>query len=126
MKPHEEWLFKAEQDLKSAELLLNARDALLDIAIYHCQQCAEKALKAYLTFKEQEIDKTHNLVLLVERCQHVESEFSALIDQAVFLRPYATLYRYPSGDLLPPKKDVEAALEKAGIVLVFVTRKIRH
>ena len=44
MKPHEEWLFKADQDLKSAQLLYDSPENLLDIAVYHCQQCAEKAL----------------------------------------------------------------------------------
>ncbi len=49
MKPHKEWLFKAEHDLKSAELLLQSVEPLYDIIVYHTQQCAEKALKAYLT-----------------------------------------------------------------------------
>lgn len=34
MKPHEEWLFKAENDIKSAEFLLTSVDPLYDIAIY--------------------------------------------------------------------------------------------
>lgn len=44
MKLHEEWLFKAEHDLKSSKLLSESRDELLDTAIYHAQQCAEKSL----------------------------------------------------------------------------------
>ena len=59
MKPHEEWLFKAGQDIRSASILRGAEDPVLDIAIYHAQQGAEKALKAYLTVKDQEIDRTH-------------------------------------------------------------------
>ena len=41
MKPHEEWLYKAEHDLESSEFLLTSSNPLLDIAIYHTQQCAE-------------------------------------------------------------------------------------
>jgi len=35
MKPHEEWLFKSDHDLKSSQLLVNATEPLYDIAIYH-------------------------------------------------------------------------------------------
>lgn len=42
------WLTKAASDLKSARLLGLAEEPPLDTAIYHCQQTAEKALKAYL------------------------------------------------------------------------------
>ncbi len=68
MKLHEEWLFKAENDLESAKILLNSKKPLYDIAIYHTQQCAEKSLKAYLTFKKMEIEKIHNLILLTNFC----------------------------------------------------------
>jgi HEPN domain-containing protein len=51
MKPHEEWLFKAEHDLASSGYLLSSPDSLFDISIYHTQQCAEKSLKAYLNNK---------------------------------------------------------------------------
>lgn len=46
MEIHEEWLFKANSDLESAKVLL--KNNLLDTAIYHTQQSAEKALKGYL------------------------------------------------------------------------------
>ncbi len=53
MKPHEEWLFKAEHDIASSNYLLTAPQPLFDIAVYHTHQCAEKSLKAYLAFKEE-------------------------------------------------------------------------
>jgi HEPN domain-containing protein len=55
MKPHEEWLFKALHDIESSKLLFNKNKNLFDIAIYHTQQCAEKSLKAFLAYKEQEL-----------------------------------------------------------------------
>ena len=42
------WLTKAASDLKSARVLGSVDDAPLDTAIYHCQQTAEKAVKAFL------------------------------------------------------------------------------
>lgn len=68
MKPHEAWLYKAENDLKSARKLIENEPVLLDTAIYHTQQCAEKALKAYLAFKQQPVQRTHDVALLVELC----------------------------------------------------------
>jgi HEPN domain-containing protein len=44
MKLHEEWLFKSENDLKSAIVLLAADEPIFDISICHSQQCAGKAL----------------------------------------------------------------------------------
>lgn len=50
------------------ELLFSSDEPLYDICVYHAQQCAEKALKAYLTLRMKEIEKSHNLLLLVENC----------------------------------------------------------
>jgi len=126
MLPHEEWLFKAEHDLESAKFLMTSQKQFYDIAIYHTQQCAEKSLKAFLAFKEQEIDKVHNLMVLVNQCSSYDNEFESLKQLAVFLNPYATIYRYPEGDLLPPKKDVDKAMELAEIIYDFVKNKIQN
>ena len=41
-----DWMTRASHDLRSARILSAADDPLLDIAIYHCQQAAEKSIKA--------------------------------------------------------------------------------
>jgi HEPN domain-containing protein len=43
-----EWLTKASHDLRGATLASSAQAALWDIAAFHAQQAAEKALKAFL------------------------------------------------------------------------------
>ncbi len=48
MQKHEEWLVFAEQDLKSAKIILKSNESIIGPALFHTQQCAEKALKAYL------------------------------------------------------------------------------
>lgn len=40
------WLVKAWHELAAAGKLSGGPDVYLDVAIYHCQQAAEKALKA--------------------------------------------------------------------------------
>lgn len=126
MKPHEEWLFKAEQDLRSAELLLNAAEPVLDIAIYHTQQCAEKSLKAYLSLKECMIDRTHNLDLLVMQCIPFNPRFSDIREELLFLMPFATAYRYPEGDLLPSRNKTEEALKMARHVFSFIVEAVEQ
>ena len=88
MKLHEVWLKKAENDLISAQKLSDIDDPVLDTAIYHTQQCAEKALKAYLSYKQQPLQKTHDLEYLVELCSKLESRFNELLDDAEILTPY--------------------------------------
>lgn len=39
------WLAKAFNDLRASEVLIAASPPLLDEAVFHCQQAAEKALK---------------------------------------------------------------------------------
>ena len=42
-----EWLLKAKHDLDSACKLAAGNDPILDTAIYHCQQAAEKNHKRF-------------------------------------------------------------------------------
>ncbi len=124
MKPHEEWLFKADHDLKSAEYLLGSPSGLYDAAIYHTQQCAEKAIKAFLAFREQPIEKSHNLIYLCQTAISLSKDFEALLDAALLLNPYATMFRYPEGDLLPTESELRTAIDSARSVLVFVQARI--
>lgn len=125
MTPHDEWLFKADHDLKSAQILFCAQDPVLDMAIYHTQQCAEKALKAFLVFREQALDRTHNLDVLNSQCLALDPSFESIQEAALFLRPFATVYRYPEGELEPSPSKVEKAIETAKTVLDFVNKTIQ-
>jgi hypothetical protein len=46
----QQWLIKSQRDLKVAWVLFKNKESLLDAVVYHCQQSAEKSLKAYLTY----------------------------------------------------------------------------
>ncbi len=43
------WLKKADDDLRGAQVDLAAAPPLIEDALFHCQQAAEKAMKAFLT-----------------------------------------------------------------------------
>jgi HEPN domain-containing protein len=125
-KTHEvnQWLLKADNDLRSAQQLFEAEPPLLDTAVYHCQQTAEKALKAYLTFQEIHFAKIHILPVLVEQCMEIDPTFSELLDYADLLTPYATAFRYPGDFFEPEIDDVKEALHAAEQVLSTVKMRL--
>ena len=89
------WLTKAASDLKTARILGSADEAPLDTAIYHCQQTAEKAVKAFLVSKEISPEKTHDIRKLTLEAAAHEQRFNELLDMAAALTPYAWEFRYP-------------------------------
>ena len=91
------WLVKARRDLLSARVLAAGIEPILDTAIYHCQQAAEKAIKGFLAFHDHPLEKTHNVRRLVALAQGYESRFVSWHEAGELLTPYATAYRLPDG-----------------------------
>lgn len=60
-----EWVRKAEVDHRAALKLGRGKDRLHDATCFHCQQSAEKYLKALLEELGQTVPKTHNLVAIL-------------------------------------------------------------
>ena len=129
---HKAWIFRAENDLTTAEIMIRRDGPITDTAIYHTQQCAEKALKAFLAFCRSEIQKTHELGELVDQCAALDSTFASLKPDADDLTPKATEFRYfgnldeidDVSQLLPSIEEVESAIAKAKNILEFVKSKI--
>ena len=64
-----EWVTKADNDFYSADILLHSGDVPYpDTASFHCQQCAEKYLKAFLTDQLIRFERTHRLADLLTLC----------------------------------------------------------
>ena len=118
------WLVKAQQDLEAAAWLLESPQALNNAVGFHCQQAAEKTLKAYLTWLDEPFEKTHSLVALVGTCLKHTPDFDELRKAATTLTPYAVITRYP-GDL-PEISNQEArdALELARQVWRFILDRL--
>lgn len=118
-----QWLTKAEHDLLIAEQLVS-NPALADGVSFHCQQAAEKAFKAFLTWHSQPFGKTHNLRLLVLDCEAVSAEFSDLLDTADILTPYAVAGRYPDDLISPTQEEAVEALRLAKEAASFVRGRL--
>ena len=63
-----EWLTRSEHDLRVARYLLTMPDPPPESVGFHAQQCAEKALKAYLTFHRVSFERRHDLNYLIDLC----------------------------------------------------------
>ena len=60
-----EWVRKAEVDYRSADGLRRKEPPVHESVCFHCQQCAEKYLKALMEEVGLPIPKTHDLGLLL-------------------------------------------------------------
>ena len=56
-----DWLTRASHDLQAVRTLAASSEPLLDVAIYHCQQAAEKAVKGWLQSQDDPFPKTHDI-----------------------------------------------------------------
>lgn len=118
------WLKKSKNDLKAANKLAQKPEPLYDMAVYHCQQTGEKALKAYLVFNNIEPSKTHDLNFLLSKCIRIDKSFSALYDDCELLTPLATEFRYPDDIFEPSFEEFDEALNSAGKIYNFVADKL--
>lgn len=114
------WMVKGRQDLDAAEWLLASPQALYGPVGFHCQQAAEKSLKAYLTLHEDPFDRTDSLTALVAICLKHDSGFENLRQAATTLTPYAVSTRYPGDMPEISMREASEAVSLAQFVWEFV------
>jgi HEPN domain-containing protein len=114
------WLARAGQDLRAAEVDLEAAPALLGDAAFHCQQAVEKALKALLTRHDHPFRNTHDIGELALACLEHEPALESLLRESAPFTEYAWRFRYPGEVFEPGRQEVEAALTVARRVVAAV------
>lgn len=109
-----EWLKKAEEDLAGAlHLQRRRKQPLPDLVCFHCQQAAEKFLKAFLIYKEVSFAKTHDLLALLEPCAKHQPELELHRESFEVLNPYSVQFRYPGE---------EATVEEARLAIKTIQK----
>ena len=122
------WLRQAEQDLIDA--FYNRDGARFNISCFLCQQASEKAIKAFLYFKEAEDIWGHSLIDLCEDAKIFDMFFDTIKSEARQLDKYYELTRYPGflpGGICSEAFDVndaDRAYELSGLVVEFVKERI--
>jgi len=120
----QEWLVRAEHDLRAARYLLTMPDPPPESVGFHAQQCAEKALKGYLTLHQIPFEYRHDLNYLIDLCVPLDSDFEQFRAQADELTPYAVEFRYPDALPLMPLELARAAVGTAARIYAFVAARL--
>jgi HEPN domain-containing protein len=119
-----EWLSFAKEDLDTANALLSNEYFYNRSICYHCQQAAEKDLKAYIIYLDLPLNKTHNLSKLLDQIKDLDVGILKLQSDVDSLSDYIVTARYP--DDSDPITDDEAklAFEVCKKVNIYIKSKI--
>jgi HEPN domain-containing protein len=90
-----EWMLIADDDFDSAKILNEAVKKHKEVICYLCAQAAEKYLKCYLAYNDVIPQKTHNLVLLNDKCIEIDNSFTEIKMECGFINRYVNEIRYP-------------------------------
>jgi HEPN domain-containing protein len=120
-----QWIVKARNDLIDADNNLAAMRIPCDTVCFHCQQAAEKLLKAVLAAKGVSPPLTHDLLRLLEMIIPFAPSAENLRNWLVILMPYSVTMRYPDDDGLnvPSLEDTREARQCADCVLNWLSRE---
>ena len=105
------WVKKAEDDLRVARHEAAAEDPVRDAIGFHCQQAAEKYLKALLCELGLRIPRIHNLAEILVLLLPFHAVLAPLKRILVTLSRYAVDDRYPG--LSTSTRQMRAALRHA-------------
>jgi len=117
-----EWFNYSERDISSAKYLLGMNPIPIEIICYHCEQAAEKMLKAYLIDHEIEPPKSHDLKYLCNLCISINSAFESISEICVELSMYSVQPRYPF-EINISEIDMRNAIVDAEKIIEFVKSK---
>lgn len=93
---------KAEGDyLAALDLARRRKRPLPDMVCFHCQQSAEKYLKACLEEGGVKFPKTHDLESLLALLLPTQPLLVAISSAAKRLTPFGVMIRYPGNDATP-------------------------
>jgi HEPN domain-containing protein len=111
-----DWLRKAESDFRLATAIAHGTEPFPDAQCFHCQQSAEKYLKALLEELSLAVPRTHVLKDLLALLAPHHPSLTGLRRGLTFLTHFAVETRYP-GDSAS-KRQAASALRWAA--------KVRH
>jgi HEPN domain-containing protein len=102
-------LQKAAQDRYAMNHLLDDPLAPNEVVGFHAQQAVEKLVKAVLSQRSVEYQRTHQLQRLVTLLQNAGISYPPELLEAVALTPFAVEFRY---DLLPIRDDAAPPFDR--------------
>ena len=111
------WLAKVSEDFRVAEVLSTLAEPLEDAICFHCQQAAEKLLKALLVAVAVKPPRTHDLEELAALLAPPAPPSADVEDALTYLTEFAVIPRYPvRAELRSPERAVRARRELESFV----------
>jgi HEPN domain-containing protein len=122
MKPEtQEWIEKAEGDLKVARREAQTADPVYDAVCFHAQQCAEKYLKALLEEHNITFPRIHDLIALLNLSGGLIPELDPVKPRLAHLSVFGIASRYPG--IRADQQAAEEAMTTAEEVRTIVRAK---
>ena len=117
------WLRQARADLAVAHTLQAAQHHAA--VCFHCQQVAEKALKAVLYGQGARIVLGHSVRELAQQCATHDAAFTALLSDGALLDQFYITTRYPNGLPTPAVPSETFTLAQAALAVQAAERVLR-
>ncbi len=111
------WMKYAERDL---EIAVKMASEYPEDSVFHCQQAAEKALKAVFIKKFGELIKTHELVFLARKVGLPEE----LLIDCKDLNESSAATRYPGYEEVITAFTPDSAMKAAGRLVVWSRKQL--
>jgi HEPN domain-containing protein len=122
---YKDWIKKATEDFLTCKILLENEHFPASVVCFHCQQLAEKMIKAYLVKNNIEFSKTHDIVLLIDKyCIPEKQNFTEIREECLLLTDYDILPRYPGDYFEASNSEALLAFEAAKKIQNFISNLI--
>ena len=108
-----QWLSRAEEDFNAAKSLITYGASFISTVCFHSQQAAEKYLKAFLTSRQVEFPKTHDIDELLDMIAPIDSKLSESLRDVIMLTNYGVDVRYPGDFPDVTSGDAQQAIQMA-------------
>jgi len=112
-----QWLRKADDDLRAGRAVLALTPPLVEVALFHAQQAAEKAAKGFLVSKDAEVPRSHDLGAIAQLVLDLDPSLEPLLVRIAPLTPFAVTFRYPGYYGKPTRDEAQTALDDAEALL---------
>ncbi|MCK5469872.1 MAG: HEPN domain-containing protein [Cyclobacteriaceae bacterium] len=119
-----DWIEKADHDFGSAKLIFIHVPDYYDTIAFHCQQAAEKYLKALLIYYEIEFQRSHNLIYLLDLLSDKIEISEDIYDNAILLNGFSVQIRYPDRKIYLSKDELETSISITQKFREFTINKI--
>lgn len=120
-----EWIYEANNDLGLAQFVIDNNGKYYDLVCFHCQQAAEKFLKAYIIYLRLYYRKVHDLNYLLNVIEKKKKISKSLHKKAEVLNEYSIDSRYPDYWHDPTLEETKECIEYAKSFKKFIYNEIK-